>query len=72
MKIVLIFLVCSYAASECAPPLRWPETFDDPYSCSVAGYEEATRKLKEIGREEVNKLGLSITFTCNLLSEANT
>jgi hypothetical protein len=72
MKIVLIFLMCSFAANECAPPLRWPETFDDPYSCSVAGYEEATRKLKEIGREEVNKLGLSITFTCNLLSEANT
>ena len=72
MKLVLIFLVCSYAASECAPPLRWPETFEDPYSCSVAGYEEATRKLKEIGREEVNRLGLSITFTCNLPSEANT
>ena len=72
MKIVLIFLVCSYAASECAPPLRWPGTFEDPYSCSVAGYEEATRKLKEIGREEVNRLGLSITFTCNLPSEANT
>ena len=36
------------------------------------GYEEAARKLKEIGREEVESYRISITFTCALLPEANT
>tara|TARA_R100001082_G_scaffold13317_1_gene6859 strand:+ start:314 stop:430 length:117 start_codon:yes stop_codon:yes gene_type:complete len=36
------------------------------------GYEEAARKLKEIGREEVELHRISITFSCTLLPEANT
>jgi len=54
------------------PPYQWHETFDDPYSCSIFGYEEAARKLREIGREEVNKLGISITFRCTAYPEAET
>ena len=42
------------------------------YDCSIFGYEEAARKLKEIGREEVESYRISITFTCSLLPEANT
>ena len=64
--------MCSYTAGECMPPYHWHETFDDPYSCSIFGYEEAARKLREIGREEVDKYRMSITFTCTLFSEAET
>lgn len=72
MKIVLTLLICSYTAGECMPPYTWYETFDDPYSCSIFGYEEAARKLREIGREEVNRLGVSITFRCTTYPEAET
>ena len=72
MKIILTLLMCSYTAGECMPPYHWHETFDDPYSCSIFGYEEAARKLREIGREEVDKYRMSITFTCTLFSEAET
>ena len=71
MKIILTLLMCSYTAGECMPPYTWPETFDDSYSCSIFGYEESARKLREIGQEEVNKLGISITFSCAMLPEAN-
>ena len=72
MKIILTLLMCGYTAGECMPPYQWHETFEDPYSCSIFGYEEAARKLKEIGREEVESYRISITFTCSLLPEANT
>ena len=87
MKIILILYVCSYVGSSCLPGYQWPnkfddmydcmppytwhETFEDPYSCSIFGYEESARKLREIGQEEVNKLGISITFRCSMLPEAN-
>ena len=54
------------------PPYQWHETFKDPYSCSIFGYEESARKLREIGQEEVNRLGISITFRCTLYPEATT
>ena len=69
MKIVLTLLMCSYTAGDCMPPYQWYETFDDPYSCSVFGYEEAARKLREIGKEEVDLHRISITFTCSGLQE---
>ena len=72
MKIILTLLMCSYASGECMPPFKWPTSFDSMYDCSIFGYEEAARKLKEIGREEVELHRISITFTCAYLPEANT
>ena len=72
MKFVLTLVMCSYLSGECLPPHQWHEKFDSGYDCSIAGYEEAARKLKEIGREEVESYRISITFTCAYLPEANT
>ena len=72
MKIILILTVCSFATGECMPPLQWHETFEDPYSCSITGYKEGLKKLEEIGKEEVNKLALSITFSCRTYPGATT
>ncbi len=72
MKIVLTLFMCSYVSGECLPPFQWPTTFNNAYDCSMFGYEEAARKLKEIGREEVELHRISITFSCTLLPEANT
>jgi len=69
MKFVLILLICSYTSNTCMPPFEWPEKFDSGFDCSVFGYEEAARKLKEIGREEVDLHRVSITFTCNGIQE---
>ena len=56
--------MCSMSTGTCLPPYEWPVPFKDAYECSVAGYEEAGRKLKDIGPEEVNKYKISITFSC--------
>ncbi len=72
MKIILTFLMCSYVSGTCMPAYKWPDTFSNAYDCSIFGYEEAARKLREIGREEVNNYKISITFTCTLFPEAET
>ena len=51
------------------PTYEWPVKFDSGYDCSIAGFEEAARKLKEIGPEEVNKHRISITFSCAGIQE---
>ena len=72
MKIVLTLLMCSYTANTCMPAYQWPHMFNNAYDCSIFGYEESARKLKEIGKEEVNEHKISITFTCTLFPEAET
>jgi hypothetical protein len=46
------------------PPFPWGETFRTQYDCLHFGYKESQKKLEEIGREEVNKYGMYIRFTC--------
>ena len=47
------------------PPYPWPETFNTTYDCMIFGYEESLKKMREIGRQEVNKHNIYIRFTCN-------
>ena len=63
-EIALILFMCSATENVCMPAYVWPDSFDDDYSCMIAGYEEALNKMKEIGREEVNKYQMYIRFTC--------
>ena len=69
MKFVLLLTMCSYVGGTCLPPYEWPTRFESAYDCSIAGYEEAARKLKEIGPIEVNKHKISITFSCSGINE---
>ena len=64
MKILMSLIICSSVAGECMPPFQWPETFNTKYDCLHFGYEEAKRKLEEVGREDINKYGMYIKFTC--------
>ena len=46
------------------PPYEWPERFNTTYDCMTFGYQESLNKMKEMGREDVNKHGVYIRFTC--------
>ena len=64
MKIMLTLIICSSIAGDCIEPYQWPETFRTNYDCLMFGYEESISKLKEVGREDVNKYGMFIKFYC--------
>ena len=64
MKILLTLIMCCYTASTCLQPYPWPDTFSNNYDCMIAGYEEAKKKIEEIGKSEVNKHQIYIRFTC--------
>ena len=64
MKILLSLIICSSIAGECMPPYPWPDAFATKYECLQCGYEESSRKLEQIGREDINKYGMYIRFAC--------
>ena len=64
MKILLSLILCSGVASECMPAYEWPVQFPDMYECMLAGYEQSTQKMLEIGRTEVNQYDMYVKFTC--------
>jgi len=64
MKIILSLIICSQVAGTCLEPYQWPETFNTQYDCMTFGYEESLNKMKQIGRDEVNKYNVYIRFTC--------
>ena len=64
MKILLSLIICSQVHTTCMPPYPWPEKFDSSYECMMFGYEESQKKMKEIGRQDVNQHGIYIRFTC--------
>ena len=64
MKILLTLIICSQVAGTCMEPYEWPETFRTNYDCLVFGYDEASKKIEEIGKKEINKYNVYIKFTC--------
>jgi len=56
--------MCSYTATSCLPGYQWPEKFNDIYDCMQMGYTESINKMKEVGREDVNKHQVFIRFAC--------
>ena len=64
MKFILSLIICSQIHTTCMAPYQWPETFDSSYDCMMFGYEESMNKMKEIGREEVNKHNMFVKFYC--------
>ena len=47
-ELILVLYMCSAVADTCMPPFKWPERFEDSFTCMVKGYEEAARKTIEI------------------------
>tara|TARA_R100001224_G_C3915609_1_gene113471 strand:- start:252 stop:470 length:219 start_codon:yes stop_codon:yes gene_type:complete len=72
MKIVLILYMCSYVGTVCLPGHQWPDTFDDMYDCLQLGYEESSKKLKELGRKDVNEHEIFVRFACVKQESAET
>ena len=64
MKFGLAFLLCSYVAESCLPPLVYPEVFDTEYECLHNGYTKALTQLEEIGPIDVNEHRMYIKFSC--------
>ena len=65
MEVALILYMCSAIQQTCLDPYIWPDRFYDKYGCLVEGYKESEKKIKEIGREDVNKHDIYIKFECH-------
>ena len=67
MKFLLVLTICSSVLGECMPSFTWQESFGTHYDYAQFGYDEAQKKLEEIGREDVNEHGIMIKFSCTMI-----
>ena len=72
MKLVLAMIMCSALYQECLKPHPMPGSYSNHYDCMMAGYEESQKKLKEIGRKEINKYQTFVKFVCAEVKEPKT
>ena len=64
MKIILTIFLCSFTSGKCLQPYQVPIKYNDMYDCLNAGYIESANLAKEIGRDEINREGIYIRFSC--------
>ena len=64
MKIMLFMILCSSVANTCMQPIPIKTMYDNHYDCLIKGYENSLEKIKEIGKDDINKLGIYVKFEC--------
>ena len=64
MKIMLFMILCSSVANTCMLPLPILTMYDNHYDCLIKGYENSLEKIKEIGKDDINKHGIYAKFEC--------
>ena len=66
MKFLLTVVMCSVLNGEtkCLPPHTFDTHYNDAYDCMVDGYNKASDKTIEMGRETVNEYNVFIKFGC--------
>ena len=69
MKFVLVLIMCSGMSNQCLDPYEWPDKYDSLYNCLQSGYAESSKKLEEMGPENVNKLHAHIKFYCTPITQ---
>ena len=67
MEFLLVLTICSSVAGDCMPSYVWRESFRTHYECAQFGYNEASKKMEEIGSKEVNEYGIVIKFSCTII-----
>ena len=57
-------ILCSALLNECMPPARMEKMYNNNYECMLAGYEEAIKKTKEIGKKDIDTYQGYVKFVC--------
>ena len=61
---MLFMILCSSVANTCVQPIPIKTMYDNHYDCLIKGYENSLEKIKEIGKDDINKLGIYVKFEC--------
>ena len=65
MKWILFMWLCTATTTINCQQIKTDRIkFIDQFDCTVYGYTNSTRLLRELGREEINKFNLYTKFLC--------
>lgn len=68
MEYLLTLFICISATNNCSPGIEHSIKYSDLYNCLEGGYKESIVTLKTVGREDTNKLGVSVRFICKKIT----
>ena len=64
-KFIIFMWLCSATTTVDCQQIKVDRVkFNDQYDCTLYGYTQSTKLLREFGRKEVNKLNLYTKFLC--------
>jgi len=65
MKFILSLILCSGISGQCLPPFQVSVAYDDMYTCLLSGYDVASKKIEQLGPQEVEKHYYHVKFFCH-------
>ena len=64
MEYLLTLFLCVATTNTCSPPMEHTTRYKDLYDCLRDGYQQSIVSTEVVGREDTNKLGVSVRFIC--------
>jgi len=70
MNFIVIIQICSAVFMECGNPTAIYPPYNTWNNCIQSGYEHSLNVVKDLGKEEINKNKIMITFKCEELTSS--
>ncbi len=70
MKFILVLQICSAVYQQCSDPYPNFEPFNSFYDCTTAGYLNAITINQELGKQEIIKGKIMISFKCEEITSS--
>jgi len=67
MKFLLIIYICSTVTQDCTEAIKIYPLYNSHYDCSLGGYFRGLSITTELGKKEVNKSKVFVSFQCQEL-----
>jgi len=70
VKFILVLQICSAVYQQCSDPYPNFEPYNTFYDCATAGYLNAITINQELGKQEIIKGKIMVSFKCEQITSS--
>jgi hypothetical protein len=70
VKFILVLQICSAVYQQCSDPFPQLEPYNTFYDCATAGYLNAITINQELGKQEIIKGKIMVSFKCEQITSS--
>ena len=70
MKFILVLQICSAVYQQCSDPYPHFDPYNTFYDCATAGYLNAITINQELGKQEIIKGKIMVSFKCEQITSS--